>query len=425
VLCKQQRIRVGEFFRDFDKLRTGFITKSQFRIGLNMAKVQISSQEFELLSKEFKAPKEGEHVCWKDFVDRVDEVFTKKGLEKDHTISLDDVRTTTIYAKTEPTAHDREVVQQCVEAFKAVIRQHRLDAKSFFQDFDKHCHFKVSQKIFRQVLVHLGLTLSTDEVAKIALVYGAENNEIKYADFLKDCNCLEYIINEPTTGMKSTYKENNTDFTGVKEHNKLLYKIQCMIKKDRIRLLEYFQDHDLLRKGYLPHQKFRSVLHSQKVELTTEEYGRLEKYYAMPTDSTLVNYKTFCSEVDSIFTAPDIEKDPLKRVQTFTAPSILDPKDYLSRDEDQALDQLMQRLGTHVANHRLLMKPFFQDKDKSRSGFVNFTRFRSIFDNFKLKLTDEEFALIAKRFHAKAANEINYVEFDYVLRKYSGDDKPF
>jgi len=38
-LCKQQRIRIGEFFRDFDKLRSGFITKSQFRIGLNMAKV--------------------------------------------------------------------------------------------------------------------------------------------------------------------------------------------------------------------------------------------------------------------------------------------------------------------------------------------------------------------------------------------------
>lgn len=39
VLCKQQRIRIGEFFRDFDKLRSGYITKSQFRIGLNMAKV--------------------------------------------------------------------------------------------------------------------------------------------------------------------------------------------------------------------------------------------------------------------------------------------------------------------------------------------------------------------------------------------------
>jgi Ca2+-binding EF-hand superfamily protein len=45
------------------------------------------------LAAEFKAPKEGEHVCWRDFVDRVDEVFTKKGLEKDLTIKVEDVRT--------------------------------------------------------------------------------------------------------------------------------------------------------------------------------------------------------------------------------------------------------------------------------------------------------------------------------------------
>ena len=107
TLCKEQRIRIGEFFRDFDKLRSGFITKSQFRIGLNMAKVQISSQEFELLSTHFKAPKEGEHVCWKDFVDRVDEVFTKKGLEKDHEINLDDVRTQTFYTRRDPTDSER------------------------------------------------------------------------------------------------------------------------------------------------------------------------------------------------------------------------------------------------------------------------------------------------------------------------------
>lgn len=82
-----------------------------------------------------------------------------------------------------------------------------------------------------------------------------------------------------------------------------MHKIECMIKKDRIRLLEYFQDHDLLRKGYLPHQKFRSVLHSQKVTLTTEEYARLEAHYALPSDSTLVNYKDFCDEIATIFTA--------------------------------------------------------------------------------------------------------------------------
>lgn len=52
-VCAQQRIRVGEFFRDFDKLRSGYITSSQFRIGLNMSKVPISHQEFLMLCDHF------------------------------------------------------------------------------------------------------------------------------------------------------------------------------------------------------------------------------------------------------------------------------------------------------------------------------------------------------------------------------------
>jgi len=51
-----------------------------------------------------------------------------------------------------------------------------------------------------------------------------------------------------------------------------MQKIKQIIKKDRIRLTEFFQDHDLLRKGVLEPTKFRSVLHSQKVQLTTEEF---------------------------------------------------------------------------------------------------------------------------------------------------------
>jgi hypothetical protein len=31
----EQRIRISEFFRDFDKLRSGFITSNQFRMGLS------------------------------------------------------------------------------------------------------------------------------------------------------------------------------------------------------------------------------------------------------------------------------------------------------------------------------------------------------------------------------------------------------
>jgi len=93
----------------------------------------------------------------------------------------------------------------------------------------------------------------------------------------------------------------------------------------------------------------------------------------------------------------------------------------LTDSEENELQAALERIGTDVRHRRLLIKPFFQDKDKSNSGFVKNTRFRSIFDNQKLWITDREFYLINRRFQAGAANEINYVEFDFVLRKFSGD----
>ena len=108
--CQQQGIRIAEFFRDFDRLRSGYITASQFRIGLTMAKCPISQQEFALLSSAFKAPKEGDHVCWRTFSDQVDEVFTSKGLEKSVDQPVGEVRTSTVYGRPEANDEDRQIV---------------------------------------------------------------------------------------------------------------------------------------------------------------------------------------------------------------------------------------------------------------------------------------------------------------------------
>jgi len=160
------------------------------------------------------------------------------------------------------------------------------------------------------------------------------------------------------------------------------------VKKDRIRLLEFFQDFDTLRKGYLPAQKFRSTLHGQRIQLTPVEYEKLELHFALNTDRGLVDYVTFCDELDAIFTNKALEKNPTQRPDSFNAPSILDPKDVLNDAEEQVLIDCLQRLGTDVKHRRLLIKPHFQDKDRSRSGFIAFTRFRSIFDNFRMQLSD-------------------------------------
>jgi hypothetical protein len=158
--------------------------------------------------------------------------------------------------------------------------------------------------------------------------------------------------------------------------------------------------------------------------LTDAEYEMLETFFQLPNDPTKVNYVQFNEDIEKIFTEKDLEKDPTKKLSEFKAPSILDPKDVLTSEEEQILHEALSRIGTEVRHKRLLLKPFFQDKDKSKSGFIATTRFRSIFDTMKLQTTDYEFSLINKRFQAKAANEINYVEFDHILRFYSGDNEP-
>lgn len=301
------------------------------------------------------------------------------------------------------------------------MQRERLHARSFFQDQDRHNHFKVSPKQFGQTCKLLKCELSDEELRALVNIYGNKQGDIQYLPFINDTFVLKYTINEPYSGAKSTYINRNIDFSGSKQVEELLQKVKDTVMRNRTRLGEFMQDHDPLRKGTIDATKFRTTLYAQKIQLTTEEYQKLEDYYRDPKDPIKIRYFDFNQDIENIFTLKDLEKDPKKTLSSYKAPSILDPKDVLSPEEEEELQQTMMRIGVDVRHRRLLIKPFFQDKDKSNSGFVSNTRFRSIFDNQKLWITDREYYLINKRFQAKAANEINYVEFDYVMRYFSGD----
>ena len=97
-----------------------------------MAKIVLSSQEFEALLQAFRAPKEGRHLRWKDFSDSIDEVFTKKNLEKQIDTRLDDVRTQTFYGRNDATHDQISIVQNVLATFREWLTRNRLDPKSFF-----------------------------------------------------------------------------------------------------------------------------------------------------------------------------------------------------------------------------------------------------------------------------------------------------
>jgi hypothetical protein len=201
--------------------------------------------------------------------------------------------------------------------------------------------------------------LSTQELQAIVNVYGNKLGDIEYLPFINDTFVLKYTINEPYSGANSTYVNKFVDFSGSAEMNALLCKVKDAVMRSRIRLGEFLQDHDPLRKGTIDATKFRTTLYAQKIQLTTEEYQKLEDYYRDPQDPIKIMYFDFNQDVENIFTLKDLEKDPTKTLSSYKAPSILDPKDVLNEAEEQELGECMKRIGLDVKLRRLLIKPFF------------------------------------------------------------------
>jgi hypothetical protein len=92
--------------------------------------------------------------------------------------------------------------------------------------------------------------------------YANKLGDIEYLKFIADTKCLRYVINEAYSGAKSTYIESHTDFNGSREVAELKQKIRDHVKRNRIRLGEFFQDHDPLRKGTIEATKFRTTLYA-------------------------------------------------------------------------------------------------------------------------------------------------------------------
>lgn len=120
----------------------------------------------------------------------------------------------------------------------------------------------MSPKQFKQTLTLLGVQISDAQLASIVRNYGTKLGDINYLPFLNDCTCLKYEINEPYTGVKSTYQPVDIDFTGSKAVDALMTKVMDMVKRHRIRIGEFLQDHDPLRKGRIDATKFRTTLYA-------------------------------------------------------------------------------------------------------------------------------------------------------------------
>lgn len=113
------------------------------------------------------------------------------------------------------------------------------------------------------MLSNFSLAMTDEELEAIIKNYGNEKNDIKYLDFINDASPSkgQPVAFDPFA-TKSTYTPHYSSSNAQSGIEDLLFSIKAQIKKERIRLGEFFLDHDLLRKGNVPKSKFRGVLHA-------------------------------------------------------------------------------------------------------------------------------------------------------------------
>ena len=154
---KEERIRLSDFLRDFDKLRHGNVSKQQFRLALGMAKLPLSESEFSLILEHFECPDKAGFIRWKDFTDTIDNVFNQHRLEKvppNQEVKL--ASTNFLYTRPQITEEEKGTADKIKEEFINFRLANRLEPKQFFENWDKLNRWKVSPKQFRQVLATLG-----------------------------------------------------------------------------------------------------------------------------------------------------------------------------------------------------------------------------------------------------------------------------
>ncbi|EGI71118.1 hypothetical protein G5I_00054 [Acromyrmex echinatior] len=294
----EHRIRIHEFFKDFEHLNVGRVTVSQFRRALNA--LQISSlgrlwliePEIDALIALYRDPDDPDRVCWRIFEDDIDQVFTVKGLDKLPTLKVElpqDIaelpRKGVLNWQCQP-KNIRELCEDIMKRVRQRVEEKRILFKQYFKDYDKHNCGHVTRAQFRQVLVLATIFLSPEEEFVLEKRYN-DDMGFNYTRFLQElesqpiveplyCRMLE---DKKRLNAERPPSEPDEDETNIVL---ILAKIKAKVVRERIKVLEFMRQFD--RHNQLVISKFDFIrgLDQLRCGLTTAEIDTITNLFQAP-----------------------------------------------------------------------------------------------------------------------------------------------
>jgi Ca2+-binding EF-hand superfamily protein len=187
----KRRIRIVEFFENFDRLSHGIVTIQKFRSVAGQLDLPLSEDELQFVSKLFALESKPDLFNYKLFCDQINEIF---GVPKLHRTPSRDATCRAAYLP-DPSTRLNEMspeaqrkVDKIIQRMQHFVSTRRVECRHQFDDYDKAPHRNyVTKAQFKQCVGRLGLTNDDEELELLCQRYRCTDlDEQNYLAFVND-----------------------------------------------------------------------------------------------------------------------------------------------------------------------------------------------------------------------------------------------
>jgi Ca2+-binding EF-hand superfamily protein len=360
-----RHMRLSEFMRDFDPLRSGIVQKDKFCSALNIAGLSLNADELELLVSEYSSEKVPQHVNITRFLADTDTGVTITDVAAgtlDRTVEL---RQRLLSKKV--TLPDDKLAQlnKVIERVATTIRTRNILLPPFFHDYDRHHSGRITCSQFTQCMARHCFPVSEQDVKLLCDVYNDPNaaDMVLWKLFVGDVDESENVSLQHTlrcqTRKAGVSPPRRAGGSSSETAEQALAKIASCVQRRNVRLEEFFHDADTLRHGFVTDGRFRSALTLLGIELSETELEALAQRFKSERNPSSVEYHTFLKDAYTLVNTRSFSPNRTQRAPV---------------ESSAALETLKREFR----GRRLYAHPKFQDFDPLRKGKVTESQFFSV-----------------------------------------------
>lgn len=361
-----RKIRLGEFFKDFDPLRSGLVSADKLGSAIAIAGLRISQPELDVLTAEYISARAPKHVDISRFLadmDRADSNIETTAAGSYSSASLRSaLQSTGGVASQSLSGADLESLGVVIQRISEHVKHHGLLLPPFFCDYDRHHTGRITKTQFRQTISRHRLPASETEAHLLCRAYGDSTctDMVLYRSFIGDIDDAENVslqLSLRSTSRKPLSPRAAPQYrTSEAATDSVMAKVAEAVVRTNIRLDEYFHDADSLRHRCIPSCRFRGALGIVGIQLSEGELRSIESAYR--TDRILdgVDYVAFTGDIQRRVVDLKSQGGAKENATQLAASS--------------AADRVVAAIRKAFAARRLSVRTQIQDFDKLRKGTV-------------------------------------------------------